>query len=292
MSTEFNREERYIVFKLSDVEEHFTPGEMQQLARLTEVQRVGRSEAGKPLLECVVVEVDWPEYEPTWKAIEARVTGAQPSLSFADAYQGAREDLAIWKKRALKAEDLNRKFVAEINGPAYMGEPTHPAPSVPLIVGHLDLGVGGYIDIETALPDNELATLPKGRHALAIVGTYGVDGYVPYNLSTSAPNAPEGWLRAVDEALIVTHLGVASADDSYEKAKAMLDALIGLHTDVATDPAVNGGFKLVPVEPTSAMLNAQEMLDGKTTYSDPLGPREAGEIYRAMLAAAPKPEVK
>ena len=81
MSTEFNREERYIVFKLSDVEEHFTPGERQQLARLAEVQRVGRSESGKPQLDCVVVEADWPEYEPTWKAIEARMTGAQPSPS-------------------------------------------------------------------------------------------------------------------------------------------------------------------------------------------------------------------
>ena len=81
MSTEFEREERYIVFKLSDVEEHFTPGEKQQLARLVEVQRVGREEAGKPLLKCVVIEKDWAEYEPTWKAIEARMTGAQPAPS-------------------------------------------------------------------------------------------------------------------------------------------------------------------------------------------------------------------
>lgn len=79
MSTEFKREERYIVFKLSDVEEHFTPGEKQQLARLAEVQRVGREEAGKAPLECVVVEADWPEYEPTWKAIQARMTGAHPA---------------------------------------------------------------------------------------------------------------------------------------------------------------------------------------------------------------------
>lgn len=86
MSTEFKREERYIVFKLSDVEEHFTPGEKQQLARLVEVQRAGREEAGKPPLECVVVESDWPEYEPTWKAIEARMTGAQPTPS--DEYVG------------------------------------------------------------------------------------------------------------------------------------------------------------------------------------------------------------
>ena len=56
---------------------------------------------------------------------------AQPAPSFADAYQGAMEDVAIWKKRALEAEDLNRKFVAEINGHAYMGEPAQPAPSLP-----------------------------------------------------------------------------------------------------------------------------------------------------------------
>ena len=56
---------------------------------------------------------------------------AQPAPSFADAYQGAMEDVAIWKKRALEAEDLNRKFIAEINGPAYMGEPAQPAPSIP-----------------------------------------------------------------------------------------------------------------------------------------------------------------
>lgn len=54
--------------------------------------------------------------------------GAQPAPSFADAYQGAMEEVAIWKKRALEAEDLNRKLVAEINGPTYMGEPPHSKP--------------------------------------------------------------------------------------------------------------------------------------------------------------------
>ena len=53
--------------------------------------------------------------------------GAQNVPSFADAYQGAMEEAAIWKKRALEAEDMNRKFIAEINGPTHMGE---PAPSV------------------------------------------------------------------------------------------------------------------------------------------------------------------
>ena len=41
---------------------------------------------------------------------------------------------------------------------------------------------------------------------------------------------------------------MANASDTYEQAKAKLDSLIGLHVDIATDPAVNGGWKLVPVE--------------------------------------------
>lgn len=44
-------------------------------------------------------------------------------------------------------------------------------------VAYLDLGVGGYIDVGSDLTDEQLAALPKGRHMLAIVGTYGVDGY-------------------------------------------------------------------------------------------------------------------
>ena len=44
-----------------------------------------------------------------------------------DAYAGAREDLSIWKKRALEAEALNRKFAASVNSPSFMGEPAAPS---------------------------------------------------------------------------------------------------------------------------------------------------------------------
>ena len=57
--------------------------------------------------------------------------GAQNAPNFADAYQGAMEEVAIWKKRALEAEDLNRKFIAEINGPTHRGEPVQNVPSAP-----------------------------------------------------------------------------------------------------------------------------------------------------------------
>ena len=110
MSTEFEREERYIVFKLSDVEEHFTPGEKQQLARLVEVQRAGREEAGKAPLECVVVESDWPEYEPTWNAIEARMTGAQPAP--------IEQDTSVRKAWARFSNELHRSPDAPYPGMA------------------------------------------------------------------------------------------------------------------------------------------------------------------------------
>lgn len=49
---------------------------------------------------------------------------AQPNM--VDAYVGARDDLAIWKKRALEAEESCRRLTAELNeenGPTHMGEP-------------------------------------------------------------------------------------------------------------------------------------------------------------------------
>ena len=85
MSNEFMREERYIVFKISDLGNSLKGDEIRKLAR---EYAEHRQRLRKKPLECVVVEKDWPEYEPTWKAIEARVTGAQsaPSIhEFTDA---------------------------------------------------------------------------------------------------------------------------------------------------------------------------------------------------------------
>ena len=61
-------------------------------------------------------------------------------------------------------------------------------------VAYLDLGAGGYTDIGTDLNDEQLALLPKGRHMLGIVGTYGVDGYVS---SQPAPSISPVALRHV-----------------------------------------------------------------------------------------------
>lgn len=52
---------------------------------------------------------------------------------------------------------------------------TTPQPAEP--VAYLDLGAGGYMDVGTDLTDEQLAALPKGRHMLGIIGTYGINGY-------------------------------------------------------------------------------------------------------------------
>ena len=59
----FQREHRYAVFKLK----RLTESERQEVFALQEKLLHAQ------VHECVIVEHDWPEYEPTWKAIQERV---------------------------------------------------------------------------------------------------------------------------------------------------------------------------------------------------------------------------
>ena len=56
------------------------------------------------------------------------------------------------------------------------------------------------------------------------------------------------WLKAIDEAMIVLHMGVANASDSYAVAEKKLAALIEQEIKIATDPAVNGSEFLISGE--------------------------------------------
>ena len=77
MSNKFTREARYVVLKSADAMKCLTVSEIIALRRIQAKVEEHRAKIGKPPLDCVVVESDWPEYEPTWRAIEARVLGAQ-----------------------------------------------------------------------------------------------------------------------------------------------------------------------------------------------------------------------
>ena len=117
----------------------------------------------------------------------------------------------------------------------------------------------------------------------------GSDRDVP--LYTSPP-VPQGWLRAIDEEMVATHLGVADANDDYTSAKQKLHALICWHVAVAADPSVNGGWKLVPEEPTPEMLAeaaARLQEEDFAAQSELEFQADAHTAWDAMLAAAPEP---
>jgi hypothetical protein len=61
----FAREERYIVVKLKHLRANGQESAMREWLRNYQI----------PTVDCLVVEHDWPEYEPTWAAIKARVVG-------------------------------------------------------------------------------------------------------------------------------------------------------------------------------------------------------------------------
>lgn len=74
MSKEFKREDRYLVIKRSDTL-HLSKNDQQRLSQIALRVDGARAAAGKRKLNCVVVESDWPEFEPVWKLLEARVCG-------------------------------------------------------------------------------------------------------------------------------------------------------------------------------------------------------------------------
>lgn len=75
-----NRESRYLVFKIKDLNAYLSDDEKEQLDDIARKINRCRLIDDKELVQCVVVEHDWPEHESTWKAIERRVDGVQPCV--------------------------------------------------------------------------------------------------------------------------------------------------------------------------------------------------------------------
>lgn len=76
------RENRYLVLKLKDIDNALTETELSILILLSQKVDHYRTEIGKEWLNAVVVESDWPEFEPTWKAIEDRISPPKKSEGF------------------------------------------------------------------------------------------------------------------------------------------------------------------------------------------------------------------
>lgn len=74
---EFVREPRYYVLKLKDINRYLDKAEYDFLMSIGNLIANGRAADGKPPFNAAVVEQDWPEFEPVWAMIEARMKGAQ-----------------------------------------------------------------------------------------------------------------------------------------------------------------------------------------------------------------------
>lgn len=68
--SEFKRENRYLVFKLSDIESSLDHQQKMALDSLASVVNNNRALRGKAPLDGVVVESDWPIYERVWALIK------------------------------------------------------------------------------------------------------------------------------------------------------------------------------------------------------------------------------
>lgn len=91
------REERYVVIKLSDIEKalelgHITQSNFTTLEHILSKLWYSRAQRGKEDLKTVVVEHDWPEYEKVWEMLENRVDFEQARQEELDkGYQEAKE---------------------------------------------------------------------------------------------------------------------------------------------------------------------------------------------------------
>lgn len=103
---EFQREDRYIVIKRKDLEAVVTDREWFKNA-------LSLLDLYLPKREYLVIESDWPEYEPTWAAIQARAALAtQPAAGEPEQQTAINADDLPTKKYPLGAFDFDAPVAA------------------------------------------------------------------------------------------------------------------------------------------------------------------------------------
>ena len=97
-----------------------------------------------------------------------------------------------------------------------------------------------------------------------------------------AANKTNVWKRALDNELVLWGK-LTPEEATFKEAMDTLRTLLLITQSLATDPLVNGGYVLVPVEPTEAMINA-----GWLECNDPIP--VVTDVYNAMIKAAQEEE--
>ena len=87
------------------------------------------------------------------------------------------------------------------------------------------------------------------------------------------------WKQALDYELLTWDMATPK-NATFEQALKKLRILLNITQSVAVDPSVNGGYVLVPVEPTEKMIKA----------GDALWDHHCTSIYEAMIQAEKEKE--
>ena len=147
-------------------------------------------------------------------------------------------------------------------------------------VAYLDIGAGGYLDIGSDLPEEQLLALPNGRHALGIIGTFGIDGYVAAPV-TAAPGIDLEQFRKLsrDMRKFIDNWDTISIDE-FAHFSMRLDEMIDASPKVATFH--NDGNSEAQFITDEARLNCPSCGGSGHVEDSPKGGSEArdGERYR------------
>ena len=68
-------EERYIVLKIKDVLDHLPAEDIHRLRAMSRKIDRSRVNEGRKPFTCLVLETDWPEFEPALNLLKARIEG-------------------------------------------------------------------------------------------------------------------------------------------------------------------------------------------------------------------------
>lgn len=175
-AVDFQREDRYIVIKRKDLvalhRDAYGPTQVAIEAFYAGLRMI---EVQLPRRDYLVIEGDWPEYEPTWAAIQARVEG-RAALATQPAEQRARE--MGYRSASNALDDLDRYKMAMSPPSAAPGITQQQLKDLHNFFG--SVCEGGLHSVEKAGIQSltELGALENcgfGKHRLTRFGTYLLD---------------------------------------------------------------------------------------------------------------------
>lgn len=173
LTDEFKREPRYIVLKIKDVLAHLSACQLDRLQEIGETVATGRSADGKPPLNVVVVEQDWPEFEQTWAAIEARMTGRAIEAEVLQAQEPvSNATLHAWVQSLSKGVDRCRQYADQGDAEtiediiAYLTTPQPPAPCPKC--ARLQDELADALDVKNGAGPTALSMVMADRDALQV----------------------------------------------------------------------------------------------------------------------------